>query len=392
MGKIFAIILGVLLIIFIVFLGMRLRGDEPFSFGSQETNLNINLAEIKPDEWLPYTNDQIKGLVRINIDTRWENDVLIDDEDEWLLFYHYDLNQERVTSQLGGVIYDAQNRPRGIDSIAIPDQSPAYLVPYRLLPDYHLPKTSSYLGDDDVEYKQIAVHIKGENPRNQEPLADRLMVRGVNRGRYNRFAIFWWANEETGYGAAYAYTPGWFSLNEKDPSAVWDAWESGKYIQELWSWEPRYDRSNLCRREQWQLTDGEYPQFVPRSDHDQFYRGEITFCNGQPPVVPAFPEAQVLAYLQDWKSERLASVDIHNPKSPKVDLNIPHYNEIEVLEISVPKELNNGNPPGELPEVKVDVDFNTTEGWRTMTWTVHMIPPETIKDAVKWRIVAAEDR
>ncbi len=383
MSKIFGIILGVLFIVLIVFLGMRLRGNKPFNFGNDEISLNIDLHEIIPEEWLPYTHEEIKGLVRVNIDTRWENDKLIDGEDEWLLFYHYDLDPEGVTSQLGGVIYDAQNRPRGIDSIAIPDQSPAYLVPYRLLPDYHLPKTSSYLGDDDVEYKQVAVHIKGENPRNQEPLADHLMVRGVNRGRYNRFSIFWWVNEETGYGTAYAYTPGWFSLKEQYPFAVWEAWELGDYIQELWSWEPRYDRSNLCRREQWQLTDDEYPQFVPRSAYDQFYHGEITFCNGQPPVAPAFPEAQVLAYLEDWNPKRLS-------EQPRTE--IPHYDKVEVLDISAPPELNNGNPPDELPEVKVDVDFNTNKGWRAMTWTVQMIKPKDITEAIKWRIIAAEDR
>lgn len=383
MGRIFLIILGVLLIIFVVFLGMRLRqGHEPlFSFGSQSGNLNVNLEEMKPDEWLPYTDDHIKGLIRVNIDTRWDGEKLQDEEEEWLLLYHYDLDPERATSQLGGVIYDAQNRPRGNDSIAIPDQSSAYLVPYRLLPDYHLPKTSGYLGDDAVEYKQIAVDIKGVNPQSEKPLVDRLMLRGKNREAFNRFSIFWWIDEETGYGTAYASTPGWFSLNQGNPSD-WTGWEAGEYIQELWAWEPRYDRSNLCRREQWLLSEEAYPQFVSRSDIDPTYAkygGEVTFCNGQPPVEPAFPEAQVLAYLADWNPKRLDPTD---------NSAIPRYDKVEVLDISVPSELNTGVPP----EVKVDVNFNSNEGWRTMTWTVRMIHPETIKEAVKWRIISAEDR
>ena len=369
MGRIFAIILGVLLIIFIVFLGLRLRqGKAPlFDFGNQDANLNIDLDEILPDEWTPYRDEQIKGLIRVNIDT--------DYEDEWLLFYQYDFGEN---GPVGGVIYDAQNRPRGIDSIAIPDQSPAYLVPYRLLPDYHRPKTSGYLGDDAVESKQIAVDVTGENPRNQEPLIDRLMVRGKNRDRYNRFSIFWWIDEETGYGAAYAITPGWFSLSRDKPDD-WAGWEANQYIQELWSWEPRYDRSNLCRREQWLLSEDMYPQFVSRSEREAQYDGEIIFCIGQLPDDPAFPEAQVLAYLEDWNPKRLH-------EQPRTE--IPRYDKVEVLDISVPPELNNGDPP----EVKVDVDFNSNEGWRTMTWTVRMIQPDNSYEAVKWRIIAAEDR
>jgi len=268
MGRIFAIILGVLFIILIVFLGLRLRQGQGPLFSDQSSNLNVNLEEIMPSEWLPYTNDQIKGLVRINIDTNWEEDELKDEEEEWLLFYHYDLSADKNTSQLGGVIYDAQNRPRGDDSIAIPDQSSAYLVPYRLLPDYFLPKTNGYLGDDAIDYKQIAVQIKGSV--NDTPLTDRLLVRGYSRGRINRYSIFWWINEEKGYGAAYASTPGWFSLNRNNPGD-WGDWNVDKYIEPLWSWDPEYDRSNLCRREKWELIEDEYPKFTSQSETDATY-------------------------------------------------------------------------------------------------------------------------
>ncbi|HEY51851.1 MAG TPA: hypothetical protein G4N94_00125 [Caldilineae bacterium] len=383
MGRILAIIFGVLFIIFLVFLGLRLR-HEPgplFSFGGGSEDLNVNLDEMKPEEWLPYRNDQIKGLVRINIDARWEDDVLLDDEDEWLFFYRYDLKADQSAGQLGGVIYDAQNRPRGNDSIAISDQSPAYLVPYRLLPAYHAYKTRGYLGDNDLEYKTIAVAIEGVNPQNQEPLTDRLLVRGINQKRYNRFAMFWWIDEETGYGAAYAYTPGWFSLSRGNPSD-WSSWDAGANIETLWAWEPRIDRSNLCRRQQWSLYSGDSPKFVPQSATDPIfarYGGEVTFCNGQAPDEPAFPEAQVLAYLEDGNLSRL-------DEAPRTE--IPHYNEVTVFEIESTDAPDSDMPP----EVNVDVDFNSNEGWRTMTWTVRMIPPATIKDAVKWRIIAVKDR
>jgi hypothetical protein len=382
MGRILAIIFGVLFIIFIVLLGLRLRKENGplFNFGGQGGDLNVDLDEMKPEEWLPYSNGQIKGLVRVNIDAKWQGKEVLDAEDEWLLFYRYDLSANQNAGQLGGVIYDAQNRPRGNDSIAISDQSPAYLVPYRLLPDYHLYKTSGYLGDENLDYKTIAVAIDGVNPLNQEPLTDRLLVRGIDRGRYNRFAMFWWIDEESGYGSAYAYTPGWLSLSRGNPSD-WADWDAGEYIQKLWAWEPRSDRSHLCRRQAWSLS-GDYPRFAPQTATDPTYArygGEITFCNGQLPVEPAFPEAQVLAYLGDWNPQRLDA-------QPRTE--IPHYNEVEVFKLE-----STDAPNADMPvEVNVDVDFNTNAGWRTTTWTVRMIPPETIKDAVKWRIVAVEDR
>ncbi len=379
MGRIIAIILGVLFIVFIVYFGMSLRQGKGPVFPGQSSGLNIDLQEIMPDEWLPYTNDQIKGLVRVNIDARWENDALVDAEDEWLLFYLYDLSADQGTSQLGGVIYDAQNRPRGNDSIAIPDQSSAYLVPYRLLPDYHLPKTGGYLGDDSLDFEQIAVEITGSTESGS--LTDRLLVRGYYRQKINRYSMFWWIDEENGYGSAYASTPGWFSLNRLNPSD-WAAWDAGAYIQTLWSWQPMNDRSNLCHREYWQLSTDEYPEFVAQSVTDPTYAkygGEVTFCNGQQPQEPAFPEAQVLAYLEDWNPDRI---------DPVTSTEIPNYSDVKVFKVEGPKELNEGAPP----EVKVNVDFNSNEGWRNTVWTVRMIPPATIKDAVKWRIVAVEDR
>jgi len=396
MGRILGFILIAVLLIFLVVFGLRACGGQVplFSSANQGGNLNVDLEEIKPEEWLPYSYDEISGLVRVNIDTWQDGNEWRDGEEEWLLFYHYDMDAGKNTaySQLGGVIYDPQNRPRGDDSIAIPDQSPAYLVPYRLLPDYHLPKTGGYLGDDDIDYQQVTIDKK--DMKSESPSANRLMVRGKYRGAFNRFAIFWWISEEQGYGAAYASTPGWFSLNKNNPNG-WGNWLEGKYIKTLWAWESMNNRSHLCRREQWKLEGDGYPEFVPRAATEPIfaeYGGEITFCNTERPSEPAFPEAQVLAYLQDRDPKRLAPVDPEKQNGKKVDLNIPNYDLLEVLAISEPEELNNGKPPGQLPEVKVDVDFNTNEGWRTMTWTLQMISPKTIKEAVEWRIVAAEDR
>lgn len=379
MLRIILIVLGVLFIILICVLGSQLRSQGEsllgFSFSTGETDLNIDLKDIMPDEWIPYHTP----LIRVNLDD--------DDGEEWLLLYRYDLDQEKKNGQIGGVIYDAQNSPRGDDSIPLPEQSPAYLIPYRLLPDYHQPKITGYLGNDDVEYQQLAVNVKETDAEGNPVRHDRLMVRGQSRGKTNRFSIFWWISEEQGYGAAHAYTPGWFSLKEGEPYN-WDDWKAGEYIQKLWAWEPQNDRSNLCRRALWKLSEESDPQFDRR--FDAYYDGEIVFCLGTSPEEPAFPEAQVLAYLLDPKQDRWCN----EPDCPLAQEATPEgerlaYDEVEVLHLTAPPVLDH---PPEQPLVQVEADFNSKEGWQSTLWTLVMIEPATIKDAVKWRIVSVNPR
>ena len=344
------------------------RGDK------QDIALTIDLQEIKPTWWEPIFDE---GLLKINIDG--------DSELEWLFFY----KNVGDANQIGGMIYDAQSQPRGDTSIPISQQYSAYLVPYSLMPDYVAGKNQGYMGDDAVQFQGVYVQKPGDDKEKENSdkkdkdviVGDHLQVRGVFRGRTNRFAIFWWINQDAGYGGTLAYTPGWFSLSKDNPA--WPDWDDDSQkalITTLWAWEPQTDRSNLCRRAQWRL-NGDY--FV--ADYAQ---SDLVFCTGIKrddnglaiaPAEPAFPESQVLAYLID-----------HNPnrwEPPNMALPLP--GEVTVRRISAPQ---NTDMPPKTPTSFVDVDFVINGVERKMVWTVAMQQPHNVKDTVKWRIIEAHDR
>ncbi|RME82049.1 MAG: hypothetical protein D6775_11890 [Caldilineae bacterium] len=358
MGRFLALILGVLLVIFIVMLGLRLRRGNSL-MGSTQLPLNIDIKEILPAAWQPEGE-----LIRLNIDG--------DPESEWLVFYRYD------DAQLGGIVYDAQNQPRGAESIPLTDQPPAYLVPYHLLPTYRAPYAIGYLGNQKVDYKQLAVTPYTIDTQSGEPIPNRLLVRGFERGQVNRVSLFWWINETLGYGVAHARTYGWFSLSNKDPHD-WQAWDQGVVPEMLWAWEPQNDRSNLCRRVWWRLVSGETP--LLDTHYEPFFSDDLTFCSGKPPADPAFPEAQVLAYLTDGKRDRLLPENAETLQQLLGDY-IPAY----VQEITAPGILDQGDPP----RVQVDVAMTRDNAPLRTTWTVQMLPPKSIHEPVHWRIAAVE--
>ncbi len=362
-------ILGLIVAIAIFYL-VFLSNRKPAPFA---TPLNVNLNEIKPEQWKPYGD----GLVLVNLD--------YDQDPEWLFFYR----DEYTTGQIGGIIYDAQNRPRGDGSISIPSQVPVYLIPYKLLPDYLPGKSNGYLGDEAIDYKLVdAQRILTPTPTPPPQTTPtpspktlrggRLMVRGHFRQRVNRFSVHWWQGPEVGYGSTLATTPGWFSLNGEDPGD-WGKWaQSPKDIRTLWAWEPQIDRSNICQVAQWDLI-GDLQRMPPRWYFVAHYEEKkLRFCSSTIPSEPAFPEGQVLAYLLDGRANRW-----------KEGVQPVPFSDVHVLRLTEPEILN---VPPERPVVPVDVDFESNGVIHSMRWLVEMIPPTSIKDPVRWRIIQAEDR
>ncbi len=365
MVRILVIVLLVLVVILVSLSVIpRLSRFFPELLAGRRISMQLNLNAIKPASWQP-----VRGLQRVDLDE--------DEDDEWLLFYRYD------QGAIGGVIYDAQNIPRSRVDISIPEQSPGYLVPYRLLPDYARPKAGGYLGDDDIEWKTILLSDRppatAERPSEEadQPHADRLLVRGQFRNRYNRFAQFWWIDAERGYGAAYAATSGWFSLSSQDPND-WSAWDRGQNIVELWAWVPQADRSDLCRRTPWVWADGteRYPRqnFVP----DEL-RADIDFCVGGAPVDPAFPEAQVLAYIRYGGDTRW---------DPSAQDRIVRFTQARVWRISVVSEVPQGDTLVATGEVDVIAPGQPQRWW----WAAIMLPPSQLRETVRWRITGMAPR
>lgn len=323
--------------------------------------LNIDLQDIKPALWQPIEKEKKDGLIQISVDG--------DKDIEWLFFYQ----DEGDTNQIGGVIYDAQNRPKGVSGMDASQQAPAYLIPYRLMPDYTRSKSRGYLGDDDVDYQTVFTDSDAEAPDAQPEESDvhkgdHLQVRGFDRNRTNRFSVFWWMDAQKGYGGAMAYTPGWFSLNKDDPTD-WKKWDEEKQlIRELWAWEPQMDRSNICRRVFWKLPDDS--QQVALQFVGDYENSDLVFCRGGQPVEPAFPEAQVLAYLLDKKSDRW--LDGQAPVS---------FDDVSVRKITAP------DIDADATVVGVQVEFMADGMMHNTVWQVKMVPPQELRSSVHWRIV-----
>jgi hypothetical protein len=349
---------------------------------SRETPLNIDLNEIKPKEWEPVGD----GLVKISIDD--------DSASEWLLLY----KDTGDTDQIGGVIYDAQNQPKGVTAMAASQQSPAYLIPYRLMPDYVPRKSVGYLADTEIDYNAVSIYptTNQENKEKEEGqqtdsdvlTGNRLQVSGRFNNLPNRFSVFWWIDPQHGYGGTLAYTPGWFSLDSVKPHD-WPKWAGGDnegttIVKALYSWEPQMDRSNICRVVKWELQGDQsqdmlqFASFYPDSS--------LRFCRGNSPSEPAFPEAQVLAYLLDEKKDE-------NPDEQKKQqarwvegITPPRFSNVSVRKISEPF-LDPTNP-----SVQVFVYFTDDDGAHSTVWDVVMTAPKDLQSTVHWRIVSVQNR
>ena len=358
-------ILGIILAAAILYYIFFYHGGLFNSNQASTAPLNIDLQAIKPETWQPYDD----GLKEISIDG--------DSDPEWLFLYV----DTGSTNQIGGVIYDAQNRPKDINAMAVSQQAPAYLIPYRLMPDYVANKSVGYLADEKVDFNTVTIDQKKnqeDESKSDTMSGDLLQISGSRKDQPpNRFSVFWWIDPQQGYGGAMAYTPGWFSLSSTNPHD-WPNWAGGENetrgnITEFFSWEPQMDRSNICRLAKWDLT-GDINQNTVQLVSD-YPNSSLAFCSGKIPGAPAFPEAQVLAFLLDkspdrWQNSSTAmtftKVSVHQISEPVIDKT--------------------------TTQVEVFVDFAANDGEHSMVWDVVMVPPSNLNQSVQWRIVSARNR
>ncbi len=355
------IILGITAISILAFFYMIQRRNY-VDISQDEDIRQMVLDAIQPTIWQPVGKQK---FIRISIDG--------DPDVEWLFLYR----NIGDTGQIGGLIYDAQNRTEEVTASATPS-----LKSYYLMPDYTAGKSAGYLADESIRYQTIFVNSDNRDEallpaESQVLVGDFLQMRGNYRGKTNRFSLFWWQDEHAGYGGALAYTPGWFSLSPQNPDdwGPWDEENPGKHqlVDELWAWEPQSDRSNICRLVHWGLTEdwiADSMQFIADYSHSQ-----LTFCRGELPSEPVFPEAQVLAFLLDGNKARWQ--DNHADRS---------YKHVSVMTIGV--------PPLDSPieTVGVPVTFTDDDGLHDTIWEVAVEPSRSNQFTVQWRIVAVYDR
>jgi hypothetical protein len=197
-----------------------------------------------------------------------------------------DEGEEVAHGPVGGVIYDAQQDPTPYDPpmvIPFPYQPSAFLVPYRLLPDWRAGKGQGYLADVNVTW----VEAKSDPVGSQ---LDELVVLGQGSGAVTRLSIFWWQDVQAGY--AVNHFVGTYNVTT-EPSELTE----GSTVSQVVTMDRLNERSNLCKQVVYQR----------RSTSHTFDAGPptIVFCQGTPtePTYPAYPEAVVLAWLDTMDDE-----------------------------------------------------------------------------------------
>ena len=225
-----------------------------------EKDFPLDLREILPKNW------QLQRLEKINIDG--------DEGSEWLLLYRY---TSMPGQPWGGVIYDTQvDISPGRPWIAIPYR-PAFLVPYKLLPDLAPGKGQGYLGEKDCDF---TLYDTDKNGKGGE-----LAIWGYTYGKEcstpTQLALFRWENKETGYRlTGYFYGDGGI---ETEP-----AQGKGTKIEKVTVRTGLHDRNEFCLKSVYQRKeDGSY----------ELVEGPaLAFLSEEIPKQPPYPEAAVLAY------------------------------------------------------------------------------------------------
>lgn len=335
-------------------------------FQPQEPQLPVPLAKLIPDSWqvveLKGSDD---GIQSISVDR--------DADPEWLIFFNYDNVPDAGLGPIGGVIYDPQQDTIPYDPqtlIPFPYQPSAFLVPYRLLPDWRKGKGQGYLGNASVTYEQTGFV---QPRRGEEPVYDELVVSGLNAGgAVTRVSIFWWQSPAEGYGVFTAVGDHHITVADREPNTP---------VRKLTAYQNLDERSNFCRIVVYER-QGSTHQFSETPP-------AIGFCQGNPehpvPQAPTYPEAVVLAWLlQTDPDQRKALVapnrrDALEALAPQLKGRV-----VSVTYDSTAASRGVGNDAVSLMSVTTRIDG--ASGQQTYKWTLVEQRPTEVGQTAKWLI------
>jgi hypothetical protein len=276
------IILIGLLLVFVLFVLWRCASGR-VGLGQTQPEIPLDLKQIIPSSWIVLSAKSATC------------DYDHDGAAEWLIIYRYDQTTDPSTqaqfNPIGGVIYDAQvnlvPQAPGNES----PYRPAFLIPYKLLPDIYGGKGQGYLGESDVQ-----VYTYPVPPQGSPCTADETNILGYSGNPFSagsplptRLSIFRWLGDSVGYSDAH------FVGNAQVKATPTF---SGP-ITEVVTYNRLNDRSVLCAVQTFTRPAGEAGATLPPglefTEQPALYT--IDFCFGAPQD-PAYPEGVVVATLR----------------------------------------------------------------------------------------------
>ncbi len=309
------ILIAIALIVALVYIiRRRMTANAP-------PTLPIDLKSFLPAAWTPITPP---------VQCDFDGDVAGDQE--WLVLYRYDKSAANGYGLIGGVIFtqrvDRVPQDPGIQSA----YRPAFLIPYKLLPDIYSGKGQGYLGEAGA---QVRLWAPGTPDRNAPCRAQEINVFGTNGVYYTRLSVFRWDEASQSYAGQHFAGSARITPN---PVAAGDQ----QLVTTVTTYDRFDDRSLLCQVRRYDRPGSVALPPASLAFTETESAATIDFCYGAPND-PAYPEAVVLAALRS-----------NNPQSSATDTS-PTGASFLVQNASLPQELSFlRNAPRDPVRVLVD--------------------------------------
>lgn len=349
-----------------------------------------------------------------------------DGDDEYLIIYRYDVNAATRRGLIGGAIYDTQvNRVPQAPEVEAPYR-PAFMVPYKLLPDLYGGKGQGYLGQERVAVYTLPTPAAGARCQARE-----ILVYGYGADSYpTTLSVFRWEGELIGY-------VGWhvqgnvrlraYDAASADPTRPATSDNSGTAPIGVYAYNQLNQRSLLCAVRHYRRTPAATKDDLPPGLDFTEVKGDYTidFCYG-PPNDPAYPEGVVAALLRgqnptaDSPTGKSYLMDEARQTLPPALVGLKDAERktpIRILSVSAPGTLGwyppqgsrfiwtpTGGTPSPTPQVwwinrdpptivETEIVLNDGSGQtRLARWTLVSMANEKANADTLWRISSVELR
>ncbi len=303
-----------------------------------------------------------------------------DGDNEYLIIYSYDLAGGAGRGLIGGVIYDTQvNRVPQAPGVEAPYR-PAFMVPYKLLPDIYGGKGQGYLGQNRVTVYTLPPTAAGAKCQARE-----ILVYGYSYDDFpTTLSVFRWEGELIGYVGW--HIQGNVRLSAYDAANVKN---SGKAAIGVHVYNQLNQRSLLCAVRHYRRTPPVAKDDLPPGLDFAEVKSDYTmdFCYGAPQD-PAYPEGVVVALLrgQDPPADTPTGTS-YLTDDAKLSLP-PELAELKTTKRARPIRILSVSAPGTLgwyPPQGSRFNWTPTGGTPSPTpqaWWINSEPPTVVETEI----------